>query len=538
MLSVNNLSVVYPTKTLFKDVNLKFYPDNCYGVIGANGAGKSTLLQILSGELEPTSGEISKGKNERISVLKQDHFMYEDTPVLDVVLMGYMELYDLIKKREAIYSKADFSEEDGYLAAKLEEEFASKNGWEAESEAYKLLHGLGVKVSDNQTLMNELNGNDKVKVLLAQCLFGHPDILILDEPTNHLDFQAKRWLENFLANFDQTAIVVSHDRHFLNHVCTNIIDIDYQDAKVYVGNYDFWKESSELARQMQLDQNAKKEEQIKQLETFIARFSANASKSKQATSRKRQLSKITLDDIKPSSRRYPYLQLEMNRELGKDVFLVQDLQAKDSDGNILFDHVNFEIHGGDKVAILGDDEIAVSTLLGILASEVQPSAGSIKAGITVEKTFFPKDFSAYFNDSNDNLVQWLAQFSGDEQGEAYLRGFLGKMLFSGEEPLKKVKCLSGGEKMRMMFSKLMLANANTLILDQPTNHLDLESISSVNDALVKFPGSVIFASHDYSLLESVANKIIVLQSDGCIVYDDDFESFLNDEKLQNSLNTK
>lgn len=527
MLSVNNLSVVYPTKTLFKDVNIKFLPDNCYGVIGANGAGKSTLLQILSGDLEPTSGDVSKGKNERISVLKQDHFAYEDLPVLDVVLMGYKELYDLMKKREELYNKQEFSEEDGYLAAKLEEEFANKNGWEAESEAYKLLHGLSVKVNDNNVLMNELDGNDKVKVLLAQCLFGSPDILILDEPTNHLDFQAKRWLENFLANFEKTAIVVSHDRHFLNHVCTNIIDIDYQDAKVYVGNYDFWKQSSELARQMQMEQNAKKEEQIKQLEAFVARFSANASKSKQATSRKKQLEKITLDDIKPSSRRYPYLALNINRDLGKDVVFVKNLQATNKD-EVLFENVNFSIYGGDKVAILGRDDKAITRLLEIIAGETDDFLGDVKQGITVESSYFPKDFSKFFNNCDKNLVEWLAQFSGNEQGEAYLRGFLGKMLFSGEEPLKKVKCLSGGEKMRMMFSRLMLANANTLILDQPTNHLDLESISSVNDALENFSGSVIFSSHDYSLLETVANKFIVLEKDHCFVYEGDFNSFLEE----------
>ncbi len=534
MLSVNNLSVVYPTKTLFKDVNLKFLPDNCYGVIGANGAGKSTLLQILSGDLEPTSGEVTKGKNDRISVLKQDHFAYDDVAIKDVVLMGYQKLYQVIKDREVLYAKEEFSEEDGYLSAKLEEEFANLNGWEAESEALKLLHGLGVSYDDPNQLLKELPANDKVKVLLAQALFGNPDILILDEPTNHLDFHAKQWLENFLINFDQTTIVVSHDRHFLNHVCTNIIDIDYEDAKMYVGNYDFWRESSELARQMQKDANAKKEDQIKQLEAFVARFSANASKSKQATSRKRQLEKITLDDIKPSNRRYPYLALEINRDLGKDVFNVEHV-SKVIDDDTKIEDVSFSINGEDKVVILGDDERCVSTMLEMLAGELTPDSGEIKPGITVESTFFPKDFTPFFKEGDVNLVNWLANYSADDQGEAFLRGFLGKMLFSGEEPLKKVKNLSGGEKMRMMFSRLMLMNANTIILDQPTNHLDLESIQSVNEALTKFPGSVIFTSHDFSFIETIANKIIVLLPKGCYVYTGNFTEFLNDEKVQNEI---
>lgn len=534
MLSVNNLSVVYPTKTLFKDVNLKFLPDNCYGVIGANGAGKSTLLQILSGDLEPTSGEVTKGKNDRISVLKQDHFAYDDVAIKDVVLMGYQKLYQVIKDREVLYAKDEFSEEDGYLSAKLEEEFANLNGWEAESEALKLLHGLGVSYDDPNQLLKELPANDKVKVLLAQALFGNPDILILDEPTNHLDFHAKQWLENFLINFDQTTIVVSHDRHFLNHVCTNIIDIDYEDAKMYVGNYDFWRESSELARQMQKDANAKKEDQIKQLEAFVARFSANASKSKQATSRKRQLEKITLDDIKPSNRRYPYLVLEINRDLGKDVFNVEHV-SKVIDDDTKIEDVSFSINGEDKVVILGDDERCVSTMLEMLAGELTPDSGEIKPGITVESTFFPKDFTPFFKEGDVNLVNWLANYSADDQGEAFLRGFLGKMLFSGEEPLKKVKNLSGGEKMRMMFSRLMLMNANTIILDQPTNHLDLESIQSVNEALTKFPGSVIFTSHDFSFIETIANKIIVLLPKGCYVYTGNFTEFLNDEKVQNEI---
>ncbi len=534
MLSVNNLSVRYPTKTLFKDVNLKFLDGHCYGVIGANGAGKSTLLQILSGELEPTSGEVLKAKNDRISVLKQDHFYYDNYPIIDVVLMGYEALYDLIKKRESLYNKSDFSEEDGYLAAKLEEEFANLNGWEAESEALKLLHCLGVNIKDETQLLKDLSDANKIKVLLAQALFGNPDILILDEPTNHLDFHAKQWLENFLVNFPKTVIVVSHDRHFLNHVCSNIIDIDYESAKMYIGNYDFWRESSELARQMQADVNAKKEEQIKQLEAFVARFSANASKSKQATSRKKQLEKITLDDIKPSNRKYPYLLLEMRRELGKDVFELDNV-SKYIDEECYLNNVSVKINGDDKVLVIGENERCVSLLLELLASAQQPDSGNIKQGITCEPTYFPKDFAPFFENSNANLVSWLADYSSDEQGEAFLRGFLGKMLFSGEEPLKKVKALSGGEKMRMMFSRLMLQYANTLILDQPTNHLDLESIQAVNEALIKFKGSVIFATHDFSFAQSIANKILVLLPHNCLIYDGDFESFLADEKIQSQI---
>ena len=534
MISANNISVFFSTKKLFENVNLKFTNGNCYGIIGANGAGKSTFLKVLSGEFEPNSGEIIKEKNARISVLKQDHFQYDDKKILDTVLMGYEELYNIIEEKEKLYQKSDFSEEDGYKAAKLEEKFASLNGWEAYSEAEKLLNGLDLEEKDYQKLMHELSGADKVKVLLAQSLFGNPDILILDEPTNHLDFYAKKWLENFLIHFDKTVIVVSHDRHFLNNVCTHIVDIDYQEAKMYVGNYDFWRESSELARQMQLDQNQKKEEKIKQLENFIARFSANASKSAQATSRKKQLEKITLDDIKPSSRKYPYLQLNIKRDLGKDVFSCHNI-SKTIDGEQVLNNISFDLYGEDKVVFLSKNEASITAMLDILAGETKPDSGEIKKGITVEEAYFPKDYSAYFQDEKINLVEWLAQFSGQEQGEAYLRGFLGKMLFSGEEPLKKVKLLSGGEKMRMMFSKMMLTEANTLILDQPTNHLDLESIQSVNEALTKFNGSVIFASHDFKFIETIANKIITLTPKGAIVYQGSFEEFLNDEQLRQKI---
>ena len=534
MISANNISVFFSTKKLFENVNLKFTNGNCYGIIGANGAGKSTFLKVLSGEFEPNSGEVIKEKNARISVLKQDHFQYDDKKILDTVLMGYEELYNIIEEKEKLYQKPDFSEEDGYKAAKLEEKFASLNGWEAYSEAEKLLNGLDLEEKDYQKLMQDLSGADKVKVLLAQSLFGNPDILILDEPTNHLDFYAKKWLENFLIHFDKTVIVVSHDRHFLNNVCTHIVDIDYQEAKMYVGNYDFWRESSELARQMQLDQNQKKEEKIKQLENFIARFSANASKSAQATSRKKQLEKITLDDIKPSSRKYPYLQLNIKRDLGKDVFSCQNI-SKIIDGEQVLNNISFDIYGDDKVVFLSKNEASITAMLDILSGESKQDSGEIKKGITVEEAYFPKDYSSYFQNDKMNLVEWLAQFSGQEQGEAYLRGFLGKMLFSGEEPLKKVKLLSGGEKMRMMFSKMMLTEANTLILDQPTNHLDLESIQSVNEALTKFKGSVIFASHDFKFIETIANKIITLTPKGAVVYQGSFEEFLNDENLRQKI---
>lgn len=534
MISANNVSVFFSTKKLFENVNLKFTNGNCYGIIGANGVGKSTFLKVLSGEFEPNSGEIVKEKNARISVLKQDHFQYDDKKILDTVLMGYEELYNIIEEKEKLYQKPDFSEEDGYKAAKLEEKFASLNGWEAYSEAEKLLNGLDLEEKDYQKLMQDLSGADKVKVLLAQSLFGNPDILILDEPTNHLDFYAKKWLEKFLIHFDKTVIVVSHDRHFLNNVCTHIVDIDYQEAKMYVGNYDFWRESSELARQMQLDQNQKKEEKVKQLENFIARFSANASKSAQATSRKKQLEKITLDDIKPSSRKYPYLQLNIKRDLGKDVFSCQNI-SKTIDGEQVLNNISFDLYGDDKVVFLSKNEASITAILDILAGESKHDSGEIKKGITVEEAYFPKDYSNYFQDDKINLVEWLAQFSGQEQGEAYLRGFLGKMLFSGEEPLKKVKLLSGGEKMRMMFSKMMLTEANTLILDQPTNHLDLESIQSVNEALTKFKGSVIFASHDFKFIETIANKIITLTPKGAIVYQGSFEEFLNDENLRQKI---
>lgn len=531
MINLSNVSLSFGGDKLFESVTLKFTPGNCYGIIGANGAGKSTMLKILSKEIDSSSGDVFYEKNQRLSYLKQNHYEYDELTVLDTVVMGHQALYAISLEKDAIYMKADFSEEDGYRAADLEEQFATLGGWEAESEAEKLLHGLKLKENDFSKKMKELIGDDKVKVLLAQALFGNPDILLLDEPTNHLDFHAIKWLEDFIVNFEKTVIVVSHDRHFLNNVCTHIVDIDFQKARMYVGNYDFWKESSALASRMAGDDNKKKEEKMKELQDFIARFSANASKSKQATSRKKLLDKITLDDIKPSSRRYPFIGLNIKRNLGDDVVQVEDL-ALTIDGNQVFKDVNFRVSGNDKVYFFSRDEALVTNLFKVLAQELEPSAGLIKWGITVESDYFPKDNNAYFTDKSVNLVDWLRQYSGEEQGEAFIRSYLGKMLFSHDEPLKKVSVLSGGEKMRMMFSKLMLKEANTIILDQPTNHLDLESITAVNDGLKAFKGSLMFASHDFSFIETLANKIIEITPNGCIVYEGSFEEFLGNDSLQ------
>lgn len=535
MIDVSNISLSFGGETLFKNVTLKFTDGNCYGLIGANGAGKSTFLKILSGEIDSSKGDIFYEKGQRISYLKQNHFEYDDYSILNTVIMGHKELYDIMEEKDAIYMKEDFSEEDGYKAAELEERFASLDGWEAESEAEKLLHGLKLKETDYSTKMKDLVGDDKIKVLLAQALFGNPDILLLDEPTNHLDFYAIKWLEDFIENYDKTVIVVSHDRHFLNNVCTHIVDIDFQKATMYVGNYDFWKESSQLATRMAQDENKKKEEKIKELQEFVARFSANASKSKQATSRKKLLEKITLDDIKPSSRRYPFISLPLRRNLGDDVVEVKDLEYQENN-EVKFKDVNFSIHGQDKVYFRSRDEALVTDLFKILAGELEPSKGSIKWGVTVEMDYFPKDNTKYFEDKNLNLVDWLRQYSGEEQGEAFCRSYLGKMLFSHDEPLKKVSVLSGGEKMRMMFSKLMLKEANVIILDQPTNHLDLESISAVNEGLSAFKGSLLFSSHDFSFIETLANKIIEITPNGCVVYEGSFDDFLDNEKLQERIN--
>lgn len=535
MIDVSNVSLSFGGEKLFDNVTIKFTGGNCYGLIGANGAGKSTFLRILSGELDSSKGDVFYEKGQRISYLKQNHFEYDEYSVLDTVIMGHKELYDVMIEKNEIYLKPDFSDEDGYRAAELEEKFANMDGWEAESDAEKLLNGLKLKETDYSKSMKDLVGDDKVKVLLAQALFGNPDVLLLDEPTNHLDFYAIKWLEDFIDNFDKTVIVVSHDRHFLNNICTHIVDIDFQKATLYVGNYDFWKESSQLATRMAQDVNKKKEEKMKELQDFIARFSANASKSKQATSRKKLLDKITLDDIKPSSRRYPFISLPLNRPLGDDVVTVKDLSYEE-DGKVLFENVDFTIRGEDKVYFMSRDEALVTHLFKILADEQAPKSGTIKWGVTVEMDYFPKDNTKYFTDKSLNLVDWLRQYSGEEQGEAFCRSYLGKMLFSHDEPLKKVSVLSGGEKMRMMFSKLMLKEANTIILDQPTNHLDLESISAVNEGLQAFKGTLLFASHDFSFIESLANKIIEITPKGCIVYEGTFDEFLDNEKLQERIN--
>lgn len=515
MITVTNVSLRYGDKKLFEDVNLKFTPGNCYGVIGANGAGKSTFLKILSGEIEPQTGNVSLSPGERIAVLKQDHFAYEDHPVLETVLMGHERLYKIKQEKDAIYMKADFSEEDGMRAAELEGEFAELNGWEAESEAASLLHGLGIEEEKHQMKMAELEGSEKVKVLLAQALFGEPDVLLLDEPTNHLDLKAIRWLEEFLINFENTVIVVSHDRHFLNKVCTHIADLDFGKIQIYVGNYDFWYESSQLALKMAQEQNKKKEEKIKELQDFIARFSANASKSKQATSRKKMLDKIQLEDIKPSSRKYPYINFQIGREIGNDCLSVDGLTAT-QDGEVLFKDIRFTMNRDDKIVLLGNP-IAKSALMDILMEEREADAGTFKWGVTTSRAYFPMDNSKYFEGEEKTLVDWLRQYSPEDETETFLRGFLGRMLFSGEEVKKSPSVLSGGEKVRCMLSKMMLSNANVLLLDEPTNHLDLESIQALNNGLTAFKGAMIFTSHDHQFIQTIANRVIEIQNDGSIL---------------------
>ncbi|NEZ46143.1 ATP-binding cassette domain-containing protein [Clostridium niameyense] len=505
MITVTNLSLRYGEKKLFEDVNLKFTPGNCYGVIGANGAGKSTFLKILSGEIEANTGEVSIKPGVRMSILKQDHFKYDEYEVLETVIMGNQKLYEIMKEKDALYMKSDFTDEDGIKASELECEFAELNGWEAESEASSLLQGLGIPTNLHSKNLKDLSGSEKVKVLLAQALFGNPGVLILDEPTNHLDINSINWLEDFLINFEGTVIVVSHDRHFLNKVCTHMADVDFGKIKLYVGNYDFWYESSQLALQMTKDQNKKKEEKIKELQDFIARFSANASKSKQATSRKKLLDKISVEDIQPSTRRYPFIHFKPEREVGNDILKVDGL-TKTIDGVKVLDNVSFIVSKGDKIAFVGD-ELSNTTLFKILSGELEADSGEYKWGITITHSYFPKDNSKYFNDVNLNLVEWLREFS-EEKSESYLRGFLGRMLFSGEEPLKQVNVLSGGEKVRCMFAKMMLTNANVLILDQPTNHLDLESITALNNGLMSFNSNILFTSHDHQFIQTIANRII------------------------------
>lgn len=514
MINVTNVGLRYGERKLFEYVNLKFTPGNCYGVIGANGAGKSTFLKILSGEIEPNTGEVSIAPGVRMSVLKQDHFQYDDCQVLQTVIMGNPRLFEIMKEKDELYAKADFTDEDGIRASELEGEFAELNGWEAEAEASMLLQGLGIATDLHEKQMSELEGGEKVKVLLAQALFGKPGVLLLDEPTNHLDIKSINWLEEFLIEFEGTVIVVSHDRHFLNKVCTHMADVDFGKIKLYVGNYDFWYESSQLALQMAKDQNKKKEEKIKDLQEFIARFSANASKSKQATSRKKLLDKINLDDIQPSTRRYPFVGFKPEREVGNDILRVEGL-TKTIDGVKVLNNVSFIVNKGDKIAFVGENEIANTTLFKILTGEMEPDSGSFKWGITITKAYFPKDNNEFFNDVELNLVDWMRQFS-EEKSESYLRGFLGRMLFSGEEALKEAKVLSGGERVRCMLSRMMLSSANVLILDQPTNHLDLESITAVNNGLIDYKSNILFASHDHQFIQTIANRIIELTEDGLI----------------------
>ncbi|MGE8206438.1 ABC-F family ATP-binding cassette domain-containing protein [Heyndrickxia sp. NPDC080065] len=531
MITVNNVGLRFGERKLFEDINIKFTPGNCYGLIGANGAGKSTFLKILSGELEPQTGDVHMTPGERLAVLKQNHFEFEDEEVLKVVIMGHTRLFEVMQEKDAIYMKADFSDEDGMRAAELEGEFAELNGWEAESEAAILLKGLGISEELHTKKMAELTGAEKVKVLLAQALFGKPDILLLDEPTNHLDLKAIQWLEEFLINFENTVIVVSHDRHFLNKVCTHIADLDFSKIQLYVGNYDFWYESSQLAQKMAQEDNKKKEEKIKELQSFIARFSANASKSKQATSRKKLLDKITLDDIKPSSRKYPYVHFTPDREIGNDLLRVEGL-TKTIDGVKVLDNVSFIMNKDDKIALVGQNELAKTTLFKILAGEMEPDSGSFKWGITTTQSYFPKDSSSYFENGDLNLVDWLRQYSPNDQSESFLRGFLGRMLFSGEEVMKKANVLSGGEKVRCMLSKMMLSGSNVLLLDEPTNHLDLESITAVNNGLIRFKGSMIFASHDHQFIQTIANRIIELTPKGMLDKEMTYDEYLENDDIQ------
>ncbi|MFD1430833.1 ABC-F family ATP-binding cassette domain-containing protein [Lacticaseibacillus mingshuiensis] len=516
MLTVSNVSMVFSDRKLYDDVNLKFTPGNCYGIIGANGAGKSTFLRILEGKLAPTTGTVSLDPNERMSSLKQDHFAFDDQTVMNTVLQGWARLYEVMTEKDALYAKADFNEEDGMKAGMLEGEFAEMDGYTAESDASQLLQSLGIPESAHQTLMAELPEGDKVKVLLAQALFGKPDVLLLDEPTNGLDPQTIAWLEDFLADYENTVLVVSHDRHFLNQVCTMMCDVDFGKIQLFVGNYDFWLESSKLAQQLRSQANAKKEEQIKQLQEFIARFSANASKSKQATSRKKQLDKITLDDIKPSSRKYPFIKFDPEREIGNDLLRVSGV-SKTIDGVKVLDNVNFILRPGDKTAFISRSDVTTSVLMQILAGTMAPDEGTITWGVTTTQAAMPKDLTPEFSDPSLNILEWLRQFASKEESDnTFLRGFLGRMLFSGDEVLKQVTVLSGGEKVRSYLAKMMLSKANVLLLDDPTNHLDLESITSLNDALIDFKGSLLFTSHDHQFIQTIANHIVEVGPKGIV----------------------
>ncbi len=528
MISANNVTLRFGKKALFEDVNIKFTEGNCYGLIGANGAGKSTFLKILSGEIETTKGDVVMNAGERLSILQQDHFKYNDYSVLDTVIMGNKHLYEVMKEKEAIYAKPDFSDEDGARVADLEAEFAEMNGWEAESDAATLLNGLGIDTEYHYKQMSELEDSLKVKVLLAQALFGNPDVLLLDEPTNHLDLDAIAWLEEFLINFDNTVIVVSHDRYFLNKVCTQIADIDYGKIQLYAGNYDFWYESSQLMIKQMKEANKKKEEKIKELQEFIQRFSANASKSKQATSRKRALEKIQLDEMRPSSRKYPYIDFRPNREIGNEVLTVENI-TKTVDGEKILDNISFTIGREDKVAFVGPNTLATTMLFKILVGEEEPDSGTYKWGVTTSQGYFPKDNTKEF-DNDMTIVEWLTQFS-EEKDPTYVRGFLGRMLFAGDDGVKKVKVLSGGEKVRCLLSKMMIMGSNTLVLDEPTNHLDMESITALNNGLIKFPGVILFSSQDHQFIQTTANRIMEITNTGLIDKMTTYDEYLESDEM-------
>lgn len=529
MISTQGVTLRYGKRPLFEDVNIKFTPGNCYGLIGANGAGKSTFLKILSGEIEPNSGHVSVTPGERIAVLKQNHYEFDEVEVLKTVIMGHNRLFAIMEEKNALYSKADFTDEDGIKASELEGEFEELNGWQAESDAASLLIGLGIPADLHEKYMKDLDGSQKVRVLLAQALFGNPHILLLDEPTNHLDLDSVMWLENFLLDYENTVIVVSHDRHFLNKVCTHIADIDYGKIQMYVGNYDFWYESSQLALQLMRDANKKKEEKIKELESFIARFSANASKSKQATSRKKLLDKITLDDIRPSSRKYPFINFKPEREAGKNLLVIEGI-SKTVDGEKALDNFTITVNKGDKIAFVGPNGLPKSTLFQVLMGEIKADSGSFEWGVTTSRAYFPKDNTEYFT-SDLNLVEWLRQYSKDPD-ETFVRGFLGRMLFSGEEALKKCNVLSGGEKVRCMLSRMMLASANVLILDEPTNHLDLESITALNNGLMDFDGTILFVSHDHQFVQTIANRIIEITPNGVIDKMITFDEYIASDEIR------
>jgi len=530
MISASGISLRYGKRSLFEDVNIKFTPGNCYGLIGANGAGKSTFLKILAGEIEPTTGEVHITPGERLAVLKQNHFEYDEYGVLETVIMGYERLYQVMKEKDAIYAKPDFSDEDGMRAGELEAEFAEMNGWEAESDAAELLNGLGIPPELHDKKMAELGGNEKVRVLLAQALFGRPNILLLDEPTNHLDIESINWLEDFLSGYEGTVIVVSHDRHFLNQVCTHIADIDFGKIQLYVGNYDFWYESSQLALKLAREQNKKKEDKIKELQEFIQRFSANKSKAKQATSRRKMLEKITLDDIRPSNRKYPFIQFKPEREAGKQIVTVDNVTVT-IEGEKVLNGVSFVVNKGDKIALVGPNGIAKTALFQVLAGELEPETGSVTWGVTITTAYFPKDNSSYFDGVDLSIVDWLRQYSKD-QDESFIRGFLGRMLFSGDEALKKASVLSGGEKVRCMLAKMMLTGANVLLFDEPTNHLDLESITALNNSLVDTEETIIFASHDHQFVQTIANRIIEITPNGIIDRMTTYDEYLENPEIQ------